>query len=233
MADPAWVPEGKRQLADEAVRLLRAAEPGSDHQLAWAQLLGWTAITPDQLDLLAGLLDGSVEVPGLAVDTELRWALLRRLAATGRAGDAADRRRAGPRPDRRRPAARRGLPRRDAGRRRTRPRPGALLAESEDLGIEGAVEVARGFIQPEHAELLAPYAERYFAALPEIWSSRGEHFRMLLGQLLFPYPAASPELVARIDAFLAEDERDPGLARVVIECRDMVERALRSRALPA
>lgn len=109
----------------------------------------------------------------------------------------------------------------------------ALLAESEDLGVEGAVDVARGFVQPEHAELLAPYAERYLAALPEIWSSRGEHFRMLLGQLLFPYPVASPELVARIDAFLAEDERDPGLARVVIECRDMVERALRSRALPA
>ncbi len=232
MADPAWVPEGKRQLADEAVRLLRAAEPGSDHQLAWAQLLGWTAVTPDQLDLLAGLLDGSVEVPGLAVDTELRWALLRRLAATGRAGEPQieaelDR---DPTDTGRRHAAgcRAALP--DAGHKAAA---WALLAESEDLGVEGAVDVARGFVQPEHAELLAPYAERYLAALPEIWSSRGEHFRMLLGQLLFPYPVASPELVARIDAFLAEDERDPGLARVVIECRDMVERALRSRALPA
>jgi hypothetical protein len=55
---------------------------------------------------------------------------------------------------------------------------------------------------------------------------------MLLGQMLFPYPAASPELVERIGAFLAAEERDPALARVVIECRDMVERALRSRALP-
>ena len=54
---------------------------------------------------------------------------------------------------------------------------------------------------------------------------------MLLGQMLFPYPAASPELVERIGAFLAAEERDPGLARVVIECRDIVERALRSRAL--
>ena len=232
MADPAWVPEGKRQLADEAVRLLNAAEPGSDHQLAWAQLLGWTAITPDQLDLLAGLLDGSVEVPGLAVDTELRWALLRRLAATGRAGEPQieaelDR---DPTDTGRRHAAgcRAALP--DAGHKAAA---WALLAESEDLGVEGAIDVARGFVQPEHADLLAPYAERYLAVLPEIWSSRSEHFRMLLGQLLFPYPVASPELVARIDAFLAEDERDPGLARVIIECRDMVERALRSRALPA
>ena len=66
-----------------ALELLQAAEPGSDHQLAWMQLLGWTAVTPAQLDFLAGLLDGNVVVPGLAVDTELRWALLRRLAAHG------------------------------------------------------------------------------------------------------------------------------------------------------
>ena len=54
-ADPAWVGEGKQQLATAAVGLLRSAEAGSDHQLAWAQLLSWTAATPDQLDLLADL----------------------------------------------------------------------------------------------------------------------------------------------------------------------------------
>ena len=231
MADPAWVGAGKQQLATAAVGLLWSAEPGSDHQLAWAQLLGWTATTPDQLDLLAGLLDGSAEVPGLAVDTELRWALLERLAATGRAGDAeidaelerdatdAGRRHAA--------AARAAVP--DAEHKEAA---WALLAESDDLGVEGVIEVSRGFNQPEHAELLAPYAERYLATLPSIWSSRGEFFRNVLGQLLFPYPAVSPELVERLDAFLAED-RDPGLARVVIEARDRVQRALRSRALPA
>jgi aminopeptidase N len=231
MADPAWVGEGKQQLATAAVGLLRSAEPGSDHQLAWAQLLAWTATSPDQLDLLAGLLDGSAEVPGLAVDTELRWALLERLAATGRAGDAeidaelerdatdAGRRHAA--------AARAAVP--DAAHKEAA---WTLLAESDDIGIEAVIEVSRGFNQPEHAELLAPYAERYLATLPVIWSSRGEFFRNVLGQLMFPYPAVSPELVERLDAFLAED-RDPGLARVVIEARDRVQRALRSRALPA
>jgi aminopeptidase N len=231
MADPAWVGEGKQQLATAAVGLLRSAEPGSDHQLAWAQLLAWTATAPDQLDLLAGLLDGSDEVPGLAVDTELRWALLERLAATGRAGDAeidaelerdatdAGRRHAA--------AARAAVP--DAAHKEAA---WTLLAESDDIGIEAVIEVSRGFNQPEHAELLAPYAERYLATLPAIWSSRGEFFRNVLGQLIFPYPAVSPELVERLDAFLAED-RDPGLARIVIEARDRVQRALRSRALPA
>ena len=45
--DPRWVPVGKQQLADAALPLLQAAEPGSDRQLAWAQLLSWTAVSPE------------------------------------------------------------------------------------------------------------------------------------------------------------------------------------------
>jgi aminopeptidase N len=232
MADPEWVRSGQEQLATAAVGLLRSAQPGSDHQLAWAQLLGRAATTPEQLDLVAGLLDGSAEVPGLAVDTELRWSLLRRLVATGRAGDpeidaelARDATDAG---QRHAAGCRAAVP--DAEHKAAA---WALLAESEELGVEGATEVARGFAQPEHAPLLAPYPERYLEVMPTIWSSRAEHFRMVLGQLLFPYPAASAEVVERMDEFLAAEERDPGLARIVIECRATVQRALRSRALPA
>ena len=232
MADPQWVREGKEQLATAAVRLLRSAEPGSDHQLAWAQLLGWTAVTPEQLDLLAGLLDGSAEIPGLAIDTELRWTLLERLAATGRAGDAeidAELERDATNTGQRHAAGvRAAMP--DAGHKAAAWR---LLAESEDLSVEAALELARGFTQPEQASLLAPYAERYLEILPAIWSSRGEYIRMALGRLLFPFPAASPDLVERIDAFLAAEERDPVLVRILIEHRDTVERALRSRALPS
>jgi aminopeptidase N len=232
MADPAWVPEGREQLATAAVSLLRSAEPGGDHQLAWAQLLARTAVTPGQLDLLAALLDGGAEVPGLVVDTELRWALLRRLAAAGRAGDPeidAELERDATDTGRRHAAAcRAAVP--DAAHKAAA---WALLAESEELGVQGTGEVASAFGQPEHAHLLAPYAERYLAVLPDIWSSRGELVRIFLGQMLFPYYAASPQFIERIDAFLAEPDRDPGLARVLIEGRDLVERGLRSRALPA
>jgi aminopeptidase N len=228
--DPAWVPEGKAELAAAGTRLLHAAEPGSDHQLAWAQLLSWTATTPEQVDLLAGLLDGSAEVPGLAVDAELRWAILRRLATLGRAGDAEidaelahDATDAG---KRHATACRAAIP--DAGHKAAA---WHLLAETEDLGARGVAEAARGLIQPEHAALLAPYLDRYFEVLPAIWSSRGEHLRVLLGQVLFPHPAAAPELLARIDDFLAAEPRDPGLVRVLTEQRDLVQRALRSRAL--
>ncbi len=72
-ADPAGVPGLRAALAGPALALLRGAEPGSDWQLAWAQLLSWTAVTPEQLDVLAGLLDGSSGFDGLPVGPELRW----------------------------------------------------------------------------------------------------------------------------------------------------------------
>ncbi len=231
IADPAYVPVGKQILAAEAIRQLRTAEPASDHQLAWAQLLGGTATNPDQLDLVAELLDGSAEIAGLTVDTELRWSLLRRLAATGRAGDAeidaelerdstdAGRRNAA--------AARAGIP--DAEHKAAAWR---KVAESTELGLEESVAVVRAFNAPEHAGLLAPYAAKYFEQLPAIWAARADLLRLFLGGGLFPYTAASPELLGAVDAFLAEPGRDPSMSRVVIEGRDIVEKALRSRTLP-
>ncbi|HEY0933696.1 MAG TPA: aminopeptidase N [Trebonia sp.] len=230
-ADPATVRGTKQRLAAEAVRLLRTAAPGGDHQLAWAQMLGWTATAPDQLDLLAGLLDGSQVIGGLAVDTELRWLLLLRLAATGRAGDTqidAELERDHTNTGQRHAAAcRASVP--DAGHKAAA---WQALAEAGNLGIEEAIEIGSGFNQAEHADLLADFTEKYFTQLPEIWARYDGLVRMMLGKLLFPYPAASTRLLERVDAFLAAPDLDPAMARVVIEGRDIVDKALRSRALP-
>ena len=230
LADPQWIPTGNEQLATTAMMLLHAAVPGSSHQLTCAQLLGRTAITTGQLDFLAALLDRSASVPGLVVDTELRWNLLRRLAATGRAGDTeidseldqdatdAGRRHAA--------ACRAAMP--DAAHKAAA---WALLTKSDDLGMETLREVSQAFLLPEHAHLLSSYVDKYFEALPEIWSSREEGARRLLGQMLFPFPVASPELLAKIDAFSAAAPDDYGLRRVMTENRDIVERALLAREL--
>jgi aminopeptidase N len=231
-ADPAWVPEGKAKLAGAALPLLRAAEPGSDLQLAWLQLLAWSAVTPEQLDLLAGLLAGTVEMPGLVVDTDLRWSLLRRLATTGRVFDAEI-------------DAEQARDNTDAGRRQAQGCRAAigdaehkdaawrLLTESEELGPDGVMVVAPCFGQPEQADLLTPYAGAYFRVLPDLWANRGDFIRFRLAEALFPIYAASPELIADVDAFLREAEPDAALARILVEQRDEVERALRSRALRA
>jgi aminopeptidase N len=230
-ADPAWVPAGKRELAAEGLRQLMAAEPGSDHQLAWAQLLGWTAAAPEQLDFVAGLLSADVTVPGLPVDAELRWRLLGRLAVAGRAGDAeidAELSRDATDAGRRHAAACRAA----IGDAEHKAAAWRLVAESAEVGLEEAVEVARAFNVAEHADQLRPYAEKYFQALPKIWDSQDGLLRLLLGQALFPYTAASPELLQRVDEFLGQPHLNPALARVVAEGRDVAEKALRSRELP-
>jgi aminopeptidase N len=230
VGDPRRVPEAKEQLASVAARLLDAAKPGSDHQLAWAQLLGWTATSNEQLDRIAGLLGASAEIPELVVDAELRWALLGRLATTGRVNDEEidaelerDPTDAG---ERRAATCRASLP--DAAHKAAA---WTLLTETDLLGVQGVIEVAAGFTQSEHAELLAPYTERYFDTLEHIWSSYGDHFSVVLSRVLFPATADPHVLIEQIDAFLEAEQLEPGLVRVLIEFRDVAERALRSRAL--
>ena len=230
LADPAWLPTGLAELAGAATGLLHAAEPGGDLQLAWAQLLAWTATADEQLELVAGLLDGTCEVPGLAADTDLRWALLQRLAATGRCDDD-------------RIDAELARDSTDAGIRqaqRTRaclPDPEhkaaawELLTVGEELGHQGIGAVARGFGEPEHAALLTGYGTRYFEYLPVLWATRSEMIRMTIAQRLFPYACAGDELAARAELFLADPELDPSLRRVVVEGMDLVGRIMRSRAL--
>jgi len=230
-ADPAWVAVGKELLAASGLELLHAAEPGSDHQLAWAELAAWSATSASQLGLLEELIAGTTEIAGLAVDTELRWQLLKRLVTMGRAGDAEI-------------DAELERDNTDAGRRHVLACRAAVpdpahkaeawhqLADSADLSYEALAELAGSFGQPEHADLLAPYARKYLEQLPEIWTARSELVRMLFASVLFPYFAASPELLAQVDEFLAEPGRDAAISRIVIEGRDGVEKALRSRALP-
>src|SRR6476661_3125127 len=85
-------PEGRAALRAEwesgLRELLLAAEAGSDHQLTFARSYAAVAHSDQALGDVAGLLDGSFTVEGLAVDQDLRWVLVTSLAAAGRFGDA-------------------------------------------------------------------------------------------------------------------------------------------------
>jgi aminopeptidase N len=235
LADPRWVQEGLRSLAEVAAEMLGESEPGSDHQLAWAQLLSWTATSTAQLDLTAGLLNGSRTVPSLELSLDLRWSLLQRLCAAGVSGDADIEVLLQQDPT-------------DAGRRNAAAcaaaMPDAAHKEAawqtltgDEAGVDTLVAVARGFSQPGQADLLGPFADRYLPVLERLWDGDAAgpggsgHQRVLLGDRLFPYQAASPALLERIDGFMAAGPRDPGLVRVLAERRDIASRALASRAL--
>ncbi|HUN36499.1 MAG TPA: aminopeptidase N [Trebonia sp.] len=219
----------KGTLAELAARQLPAATAGSDHQRAWALLLARTAVTADQLDLVAALLDGTGVPAGLDLTDELQWALLRRLAAAGRAGDAQI--------DAMLASDQTGTGQREAAACRAAIGDAAhkdaawQLLTGGTLGAPSAALVARAMLLPEHAGLLGDFPDRYAEALPGIWATSAGTIRVLLGEILFPYPVISPGLLARLDAMIKE-ATDSGLIRLLAEQRDIAERTLRSRALP-
>ena len=228
--DPDWREQGLTRWAAAAEEHLRAAEPGSDHQLAWARTLAAVARTDGQLDLLAGLLDGSVEIKGLAVDTELRWTLLSRLSATGRADEAAvvaelerDNTAAG---QEHAATCRASRPTAEA-----KARAWASVVESDKLTNYVQEAVIAGFQQSDQRELLAPYAEKYFAVVKHIWETRSHEISQQIIVGLYPALQVSEATLAATDAWLASAEPAPALRRQVVEARAGVERALRAQAV--
>jgi aminopeptidase N len=229
LAGPGQAAAGKRLLADVAGQALGSPGSPGSRQRAWIDLLSWTATSADQLGLINAILDGGTVIPGLVPDSELRWSILGRLAAAGRADDA-------------RIDAELARDPSDSGRRnaaacraavpdeRHKEAAWRLLTEGRP-GPETVSAVARGLMQPEHASLLAGYAERYLAEIPEIWQTRDGHMRVQLANVLFPYPAVSPDVLALIEEFLASPG-DPGIARILSDHHDTAQRALRLRSLP-
>ncbi|MFD0264907.1 aminopeptidase N [Kitasatospora indigofera] len=227
--DPAWREQGLGRWAAAAEEQLRAAEPGSDHQLAWTRALAAVARTDGQLALLAGLLDGSVELKGLAVDTELRWTLLGRLAATGRADDKAieaelarDRTAAG---EEHAATCRAARPTAAA-----KAEAWASVVESDKLTNYMQDAVIAGFVDSDQRELLAPYTAKYFAAVKDVWESRSHEIAQQIVVGLYPSVQVEQATLDATDAWLASAEPVPALRRQVVEARDGVQRALRAQA---
>ena len=104
-----------------------------------------------------------------------------------------------------------------------------MLTEQAELSNDLARAVAGGFWQHGQEELLRPWAKRYFAALPEIWASRGPAVALQITRLLYPQ-LDEPETVTLTDGFLAAAEMPAGCRRVVLERRDETARALRAMA---
>ena len=75
--DPANRPAARAALAAAARTGLAAAEPGTDRQLIWARhFMSVADSAEDDVAYARALLDGTEEVPGLAIDTDLRWQIV-------------------------------------------------------------------------------------------------------------------------------------------------------------
>ncbi|MFL6075086.1 MAG: aminopeptidase N [Mycobacteriales bacterium] len=226
--DPDEAPAVRAELAAVAAEVLHRT---GDAQLVWARAYASAARSGDDLAVLHGLLDGSHTVPGLAVDAELRWHLVRCLVAVGSAGEdeiaaalAADR-------------SSTGL-REAMAARSLQPTPEAKAATwvraSTDtrLGVRQLRALAAGWARTEHEALLAPYVETFFTSIGALWAHRPAKIGMALGAWFYPGAVLADTTVARTDEFLAEQLPD-GLRRVVTEQRDHLVRALAARRADA
>ncbi len=229
-------PEARAELTPRVVdrlwELAHDAAPGSDAQLQLVRAFADEAATEVQLDTVAGLFDGSTTLPGLDVDTDLRWTLLTALAAGGRAGEeeiAAESRRddtaAG-----RQAAARAGaiIPTREA-----KEQVWESVVESDRLPNALQDAVIGGFTDVHDRSLLVPFVDRYFAVLERVWRERTSEMAQNIVTGLFPFGLAGladehgVDVLARTDEWLsAHPEAPAALRRLVTEDRDAVRRAL-------
>ncbi|MGA4798888.1 aminopeptidase N [Streptomyces lavendulocolor] len=232
-ASPAWREEGGRLLAEGALRELRAAEPGSEHQLTWARFFAAAAASEADFQLLEGLLEGTAKIDGLDVDQELRWSFLEPLAAHGRADEAViaaelarDDTASGKRHQVRALASRPSAA--------VKAQAWAQVVESDALSNALVEATIAGFSQPSQRALTAPYAAKYFEAIERVWAERSIQIGMDVVRGLFPSLQDDPSTLEATDAWLAAHESAaPALRRLVLEARDDLARALRAQARDA
>ncbi|CAM3214481.1 Aminopeptidase N [Arthrobacter ulcerisalmonis] len=219
--------------ADTLWTLAGSVPAGSDAQLQFIKSFALLAGNDTQLDTVAGLLDGSVELSGLAIEQDLRWELLTSLVAGGRVGQE-------------------GI---DAELLRDNtasgqnaaslasaaiPTAAAKAAAWEAIVVKGELSNAlqgsavAGFMRVRDRSLLAPYAEKYFAAVPAIVANRTHALASQIVVGLYPALLTSQATVDQTDAFLAAlPAESAALRRMMLENRDGVARALRARAADA
>jgi aminopeptidase N len=223
-ADDSWRAEGWRRFVAKALELARAAEPGSDHQLAFVNALTSSVLDDSTVDVLRGWYDGTAVLEGLDVDTDLRWRLLQALVAHGKAGLAeieAEEERDPTSTGHRRAQSARAL------RPTVEAKDEAWDRAVNDDELPNAVSEAiiAGISHPSQKELLAPYVERYFADVKGVWDRRSSERAQSMVVGMFPAWSIAKSTVEAADAWLA-DEHPPALRRLVSEGRAGIVRAL-------
>jgi aminopeptidase N len=223
--DPAVRLETIERVGDALWELASNAEAASDAQFQFVKFFATCASTPAHLETLRGLRDGSVTLPGLEVDTDLRWELLEGLVLGGAAGgDAIDEALQSDNTSNGQQAAARARATIPTVEGKTAAY--ASLADSDALPNAIVRNVALGYQHVGDPAVLSTLVEPYFAALNDIWAQRSYKIAETFVVGLYPSPLASQELVDATNTWLDANPDVPALRRLVIENLAGVERAL-------
>jgi aminopeptidase N len=210
--------------------LATSAAPGSDAQLQLVSAFAGYSQRDQDVVWVRGLLEGSAELKGLAIDTEMRWTLLTSLATAGAAAEseiefelAKDNTATG-----RERAARALASLPTVAAKATA---WQKVIEQEGLPNQTVDAIAQGFVKVHDTALLAPYIKKYHAMLSTVWAARTHAIAESVVEGFYPLALASRELVEASQSWLDENPDAPSaLRRVISENRDAVTRAVKAQA---
>ena len=230
---PATRPQTVETVGNRLWILAQAAEAGSDAQFQFVKYFAAVASSAAHTTTLRGLLDGSVTLDGLTIDTDLRWEILDGLVLSGAAtADEIDATLAEDNTSNGQQSAARA--------RATIPTVGGKraafdsLVESDTAPNAIVRSTTIGFGHVNDPEVLASVVEPYFAAIEGLWESRSYHIAETLVEGLYPAALADERLRDATQAWLAaHPDAAPALRRLVDESLAGVERALRAQAVDA
>jgi len=206
--------------------LATSAVAGSDAQLQLVSAYASHARSDDDVARVRGLLEGTVALDGLAIDTEMRWTLLTSLATAGAATASeieAERQRDNTATGHERAArALASIPTATA-----KAQAWQQVIEQEGLPNQTVDAIAQGFVSVHDTALLTGYVEKYHAMLTTVWASRTHAIAESIVEGFYPLTLASRELLDASQAWLdANPDASPSLRRRVSENRDGVKRAV-------
>ncbi|MFM8212270.1 MAG: aminopeptidase N [Actinomycetes bacterium] len=217
------------KLATGLDTLISISNPGSDRQLALVRTFSAVATTEEQITKVAQILDGTKKIEGLVVDTDLRWALLRRLVVVGKRGEkdieeelkkddtVMGREHAA--------GARAAMPSLEAKQKAW-----DQVINNENLTNSELHSILAGISYMDHEEVLKNFVDKYFDSVSSLWNARTHEIGQSLVTGLFPSTNINMDVVKKCDEFLEENkDLAVGARRIVIEQRDSLARALKAQ----
>ena len=210
-------------------KLATEAKAGSDEQLALARGFANGATIADA-PKVKDILDGKLS--GLAIDTEMRWALVKSLSERGVFGAAEI-------------DAELSLDNTADGTRHAAEARAMIATSASKAEIWKALTTTEmsnhiqrhmliGINRPIQQDLYAPFVDQYFATVRKIWDENSYEVGKQFADLAFPRFAATAENLAKAEKWIADNsDASDGVMRCVKEGRDAMKRALKAQKADA
>jgi aminopeptidase N len=207
--------------------LIRRTEDGDNPGLRLIAVRHFIDVAAHPDTITAWLADGTVP-GGPELDPELRWRVLARLAVLGATDEAAIAAELDRDPS---ATGQEGAARCRAALPDERAKAVAWEAMfgSDDLSNYLFTATARGFWQPEQADLVREYVPRYYEDAVAVAARRGPAIAEAAGRWAFPAHAVDAETLRLGEACLRDANPIPSLHRKLVDQLDDLARALRVR----